>query len=85
MKRDSCRASAANARAEKWQDRTPWNSSDWRFCRWRWGAGGFLAGVPLEVRMPPRIGTFLAIIIPTSISSYRAHDAPAAAFHFALA
>jgi hypothetical protein len=35
--------------------------------------------------MPPRIGTFLAIIIPTSISSYRAHDAPAAAFHFALA
>jgi hypothetical protein len=28
---------------------------------------------------------FLAIIIPTSISSYRAHDAPAAVFHFALA
>ena len=46
---------------------------------------GFLAGVPLEVRMPPRIGTFLAIIMPTSISSYRAHDAPAAVFHFALA
>jgi hypothetical protein len=46
---------------------------------------GFLAGVPLEVRTPPRIGTFLDIIIPTSISSYRAHDAPAAAFHFALA
>jgi uncharacterized protein len=46
---------------------------------------GFLAGVPLEVRMPPRIGTFLAIIIPTSISSYRAHDAPAAGSHFALA
>ena len=44
-----------------------------------------LAGVPLEVRMPPRIRTFLAIIIPTSISSYRAHDAPAAASHFALA
>src|SRR5260370_1991655 len=29
-----------------------------------------LAGVPLEVRMPLCIGTSLAIIIPTSISSY---------------
>jgi uncharacterized membrane protein YfcA len=34
-----------------------------------------LAGVPLEVRMPLCIGTSLAIIIPTSISSYRAHYA----------
>jgi uncharacterized protein len=34
-----------------------------------------LAGVPLEVRMPLCIGTSLAIIIPTSISSYRAHHA----------
>jgi uncharacterized membrane protein YfcA len=32
-----------------------------------------LAGVPLEVRMPLCVGTSLAIIIPTSISSYRAH------------
>ncbi|MDP1584345.1 MAG: sulfite exporter TauE/SafE family protein [Bradyrhizobium sp.] len=32
-----------------------------------------LAGVPLEVRMPLCIGTSLAIIIPTSISSFRAH------------
>src|ERR1700683_845725 len=32
-----------------------------------------LAGVPLEVRMPLCIGTSLAIIIPTSISSWRAH------------
>jgi hypothetical protein len=75
MKRDSCRAWVVSARAEKggkwWQDREP--------------LPGFLAGVPLEVRMPPRIGTFLAIIIPTSISSYRAHDAPAAGSHFALA
>jgi uncharacterized membrane protein YfcA len=31
------------------------------------------AGVPLEVRMPLCVGTSLAIIIPTSISSYRAH------------
>src|SRR4249920_2824929 len=31
-----------------------------------------LAGVPLEVRMPLCIGTSLAIIIPTSISSFRA-------------
>ena len=33
-----------------------------------------LAGVPLEVRMPLCIGTSLAIIIPTSIRSWRAHD-----------
>src|SRR5438309_8274369 len=32
-----------------------------------------LAGVPLEVRMPLCIGTSLAIIIPTSVRSYRAH------------
>jgi uncharacterized protein len=32
-----------------------------------------LAGVPLAVRMPLCIGTSLAIIIPTSISSFRAH------------
>ena len=32
-----------------------------------------LAGVPLEVRMPLCIGTSLAIIIPTSICSWRAH------------
>src|SRR5690349_4163338 len=32
-----------------------------------------LAGVPLEVRMPLCIGTSLAIIIPTSIASFRAH------------
>ena len=32
-----------------------------------------MAGVPLEVRMPLCIGTSLAIIIPTSISSWRAH------------
>jgi len=32
-----------------------------------------LAGVPLEVRMPLCIGTALAIIIPTSIRSCRAH------------
>jgi uncharacterized protein len=32
-----------------------------------------LAGVPLDVRMPLCIGTSLAIIIPTSISSFRAH------------
>src|ERR1700742_5072788 len=31
-----------------------------------------LAGVPLEVRMPLCIGTSLAVIIPTSISSFRA-------------
>jgi uncharacterized protein len=34
-----------------------------------------LAGVPLEVRMPLCVGTSLAIIIPTSITSYRAHQA----------
>jgi uncharacterized membrane protein YfcA len=34
-----------------------------------------LAGVPLDVRMPLCIGTSLAIIIPTSIRSYRAHHA----------
>src|SRR5437763_6815433 len=34
-----------------------------------------LAGVPLEVRMPLCVGTSLAIIIPTSIRSYRAHRA----------
>ena len=34
-----------------------------------------LAGVPLEVRMPLCIGTSLAIIIPTSVRSYRAHYA----------
>jgi uncharacterized membrane protein YfcA len=32
-----------------------------------------LVGVPLEVRMPLCIGTSLTIIIPTSISSFRAH------------
>ncbi len=32
-----------------------------------------LAGVPLEARMPLCIGTSLAIIIPTSIRSFRAH------------
>ena len=35
----------------------------------------WLAGVPLEVRMPLCIGTSLAIIIPTSIRSFRAHHA----------
>jgi uncharacterized membrane protein YfcA len=34
-----------------------------------------LTGVPLEVRMPLCIGTSLAIIIPTSIRSYRSHRA----------
>src|ERR1700724_2396056 len=34
-----------------------------------------LAGVPLERRMPLCIGPSLAIIIPTSISSFRAHYA----------
>src|SRR5579864_4779579 len=38
-----------------------------------------LAGVPLEVRMPLCIGTSLAVIIPTSISSFRAHLARGAA------
>src|SRR3954468_24794267 len=32
-----------------------------------------LAGVPLDARMPLCVGTSLAIIIPTSISSWRAH------------
>src|SRR5438045_1866466 len=32
-----------------------------------------LAGVPLDVRMPLCVGTSLAIIIPTSIRSWRAH------------
>ena len=32
-----------------------------------------MAGVPLDVRMPLCVGTSLAIIIPTSIRSYRAH------------
>src|SRR5205809_5768285 len=35
----------------------------------------WLVGVPLEVRMPLCIGTSLAIIIPTSIRSFRAHYA----------
>src|SRR3954452_16818969 len=34
-----------------------------------------LPGAPLEVRMPLCIGTSLAIIIPTSLSSFRAHYA----------
>lgn len=34
-----------------------------------------LVGVPLEVRMPLCIGTSLAIIIPTAVSSVRAHYA----------
>src|SRR6267154_2113963 len=34
-----------------------------------------LAGVPLAVRMPLCIGTSLAVIIPTSIRSFRAHYA----------
>ncbi|MES2750357.1 MAG: sulfite exporter TauE/SafE family protein [Pseudomonadota bacterium] len=34
-----------------------------------------MAGVPLEARMPLCIGTSLAIIIPTSIRSWRAHQA----------
>jgi uncharacterized protein len=34
-----------------------------------------LAGVPLEARMPLCVGTSLAIIIPTSIRSFRAHYA----------
>ena len=33
------------------------------------------AGVPLEVRMPLCVGTALAVIIPTSVRSYRAHKA----------
>src|SRR6201994_2779484 len=34
-----------------------------------------IAGVPLDVRMPLCVGTSLPVIIPTSISSYRAHQA----------
>lgn len=34
-----------------------------------------IVGVPAEVRMPLCVGTSLAIIIPTSIRSYRAHVA----------
>jgi uncharacterized membrane protein YfcA len=34
-----------------------------------------IVGVPLDVRMPLCIGTSLAVIIPTSIRSYRAHRA----------
>lgn len=34
-----------------------------------------IAGVPLDVRMPLCVGTSLAIIIPTSIRSFRAHYA----------
>jgi uncharacterized protein len=38
-----------------------------------------IAGVPDEVRMPLCVGTSLAIIIPTSISSFRSHNARGAA------
>jgi uncharacterized membrane protein YfcA len=38
-----------------------------------------IAGVPDDVRMPLCVGTSLAIIIPTSISSFRAHNARGAA------
>jgi uncharacterized membrane protein YfcA len=34
-----------------------------------------IAGVPLDVRMPLCVGTSLAVIIPTSIRSFRAHYA----------
>jgi uncharacterized membrane protein YfcA len=34
-----------------------------------------IAGVPDEIRMPLCVGTSLAIIVPTSISSFRAHRA----------
>ena len=34
-----------------------------------------LAGVPVEVRMPLCVGTSLAVIIPTAVSSWRAHYA----------
>jgi hypothetical protein len=89
MKLDSCPASVANARAEK--GGMVAGS----------GALELLELVPLLVAVGRwqdfslacrsrcgcrhASGTFLAIIIPTSISSYRAHDAPAAVFHFALA
>ena len=38
-----------------------------------------IAGVPDDVRMPLCVGTSLAIIIPTSISSFRSHNARGAA------
>jgi uncharacterized membrane protein YfcA len=38
-----------------------------------------ITGVPEEVRMPLCVGTSLAIIIPTSISSFRSHHARGAA------
>jgi uncharacterized protein len=38
-----------------------------------------IAGVPDEVRMPLCVGTSLAIIIPTSIASFRSHNARGAA------
>src|SRR5207237_10890377 len=38
-----------------------------------------ITGVPEAVRMPLCVGTSLAIIIPTSISSYRAHRSRGAA------
>src|SRR5260370_25404423 len=34
-----------------------------------------LGGVPVEVRMPLCVGTSLAVIIPTAVSSWRAHYA----------
>lgn len=37
-----------------------------------------LMGVPEEVRMPLSVGTSLAVIIPTSIQSFRAHHAKGA-------
>src|SRR6202048_434325 len=39
-----------------------------------------LAGVPLAVGMPLCVGTSLAIIIPTSLRSYRAHHARGAVY-----
>jgi uncharacterized membrane protein YfcA len=38
-----------------------------------------IAGVPDEVRMPLCVGTSLAIIIPTSVASFRSHNARGAA------
>jgi uncharacterized membrane protein YfcA len=38
-----------------------------------------IVGVPEEVRMPLCVGTSLAIIVPTSVISYRAHSARGAA------
>jgi hypothetical protein len=84
MKPDSCRGcvvSAGGKRAEKGREKmaelgasaplelallTPSAAG---------ALAGFLAGAPLAVRMPLCIGTSLAIIIPTSISSYRAYCA----------